>query len=55
MDILWLVFLSGTGVYEIIPGFACGLVTAVAVSLATPAPGKEVEELFDAGVNYTGE
>ena len=55
VDILWLIFLSGTGIYEIIPGFVCGLITAVAVSMATPAPGKDVEELFEAGVNYSEE
>ena len=47
VDILWLAFLSSTGVYEIIPGFAAGLIAAVAVSLCTKAPGKDVEELFD--------
>ena len=47
VDILWLAFLSGTGLYEIIPGFACGLIAAYAVSLATPAPGKDVQRLFD--------
>ena len=50
VDILWLAFLSGTGVYEIIPGFACGLIAALAVSYLTPAPGKDVEALFDRGV-----
>ena len=55
VDILWLIFLSGTGVYEIIPGFICGLAAAIAVSLKTEAPSKEVEELFDAGVNYSEE
>ena len=47
VDILWLAFLSGTGLYEIIPGFACGLIAAYAVSLATPAPSKDVQALFD--------
>ena len=47
VDILWLAFLSGTGLYEIIPGFACGLIAAYVVSLATPAPGKDVQALFD--------
>lgn len=46
-DILWLVFLSSTGIYEIIPGFAAGLLIAVVVSLCTKAPSKEVEDLFD--------
>ena len=52
VDILWLIFLSGTGVYEIVPGFICGLVVAVAVTLATNAPSAEVEALFDKGVEY---
>ena len=51
VDIAWLAFLSGTGVYEIIPGFAAGLIAAVVVSLCSKAPGKEVEELFDRAVN----
>ena len=47
VDILWLAFLKGTGLYEIIPGFAAGLIAAVVVSMITPAPGKAVEALFD--------
>lgn len=47
VDILWLAFLSGTGIYEIIPGFAASLIAAIVVSLCSPAPSKEVEELFD--------
>ena len=51
VDILWYAFLSGsTGLYEIIPGFAAGLLAAVAVTLCTKEPSKEVEKLFDAGV-----
>jgi sodium/proline symporter len=46
VDILWLVFLSSTGVYEIVPAFILGLVVTVVVSKLTPAPSKEVEELF---------
>lgn len=52
VDIAWLVFLSGTGIYEILPGFACGLLAAVVTSLLTEAPSKEVEELFDCAVCY---
>ena len=47
VDILWLIFLGKTGVYEIVPGFICGLVVAIAVTLATKAPSAEVEALFD--------
>lgn len=47
VDVLWLVLLSGTGIYEIIPGFIVGLIAAVIVSKASAAPSKEVEALFD--------
>lgn len=46
-DILWLVCLSDTGIYEIIPGFAAGLVASVVVSLCTPEPSTEVKDLFE--------
>ena len=47
VDILWLAYLSGTGIYEIVPGFICSLIVAYVVSLLTPAPSKRVEALFD--------
>ena len=48
VDILWLMCLSAsTGVYEIIPGFICGGLAAVIVTLATPEPSKEVTDIFD--------
>lgn len=50
VDILWLVFLSGTGVYEIIPGFILSLIVTVVVSKCSKAPSKEVEALFDRAV-----
>ena len=53
VDILWLAFLSSTGVYEIIPGAVCGLVAAVVVSLCSKAPGKDVEDLYDRAAAYT--
>ena len=52
VDGLWLAFLASTGIYEIIPGFAAGLLAAVTVSLATPAPDRDVEVLFDRAVSY---
>ncbi len=55
VDIAWLAWLSGTGLYELLPGFIAGLIAAVAVSLATKAPGKDVEELFDASVRAAKE
>ena len=47
VDILWLAFLSGTGIYEIIPGFFAGLFMACFVTMFVPDPGKDVEALFD--------
>ena len=47
VDILWLSFLSSTGIYEIVPGFFAGLIAAVLVSLLSKGPGAEVEALFD--------
>ena len=47
VDILWLVLLKDWGIYEIIPGFAAGLIAAVVVSLCTKAPSAEVTALFD--------
>ena len=47
-DALWLAFLSSsTGLYEIIPGFIVGLIVAVLVSKATPAPSQEVLDIFE--------
>ena len=53
VDVLWLMFLSSTGIYEIIPGTAAGLLAAVIVSKCTKAPSKEVEDLFDKAAAYT--
>ncbi len=47
VDILWLAFLGSFGLYEIIPGFACGLLAAVAVSMISKAPDKDVVAVFD--------
>ena len=47
VDVLWLAFMSGTGIYEIIPGFIAGFVAAVAATLTDKAPDKEVEAIFD--------
>ena len=52
VDILWLAFLSSTGVYEIIPGFFAGLLSAIAVTLCTKAPAPEVTALFDKATAY---
>ncbi len=54
VDALWYAFLSGpTGLYEIIPGFICGAVAAVVVSLVDKEPSEEVKQLFEEGKKLT--
>ena len=55
VDALWLIFLSSTGVYEIVPGFIAGFIVSVLVTNATGGADKEVEALFDKAANYDGE
>lgn len=47
VDILWLIFLNDSGIYEIIPGFFASLIVAIIVTLATKAPSDEVTAIFD--------
>jgi sodium/proline symporter len=46
-DVIWLAVFSATGLYEIIPGFAIGLITAIVVTLCGKKPGADVEMLYD--------
>ena len=52
VDILWLAFLAGTGIYEIIPGAFAGLLAAVIASACSKAPDADVEALFEKAVAY---
>lgn len=52
VDILWLTFLAGTGIYEIVPGFIIGGIVAILVSKLGPASTAETEKLFDRAVAY---
>ena len=54
VDILWLAFLGGTGIYEIVPGFLCGLLAAFLVSVNDSRDRTDVEELFDRCEAYKG-
>ena len=47
VDIIWLLCCSGTGVYEILPGFILGGISAIIVTKLSPAPSKEVTDIFD--------
>ncbi|MCR5150856.1 MAG: sodium/proline symporter [Clostridiales bacterium] len=51
VDILWIILLKDTGIYEIIPGTAVSVIAAVVVTLITKAPTRQVEQLFEDGVN----
>ncbi len=51
VDICWFIFLSGTGIYELFPGFVVGLLASIIVTKLTKAPGRDVEKLFDDSVN----
>lgn len=46
VDVCWLLWLSSTGVYELLPGFIAGLIACIIVSLIDKKPSKDVEELF---------
>ncbi len=48
VDLVWAQLSGGIfDVYEILPGFICGLIAIIVVSLLTPAPGKEITDQFD--------
>ena len=50
VDIIWLLCCSGTGVYEIVPGFICGGIAAIIVTKISPEPSKEVTDIFDSAI-----
>ena len=47
VDVLWLAFMSSSGIYEIIPGFAAGLAAAVVVTLLDKEPSEAIKAVFD--------
>ena len=46
-DILWLIFMSWTGIYELLPGFIVSMIAAVAVTLVDAPPAKEITDIYD--------
>ncbi len=46
-DVVWLLWLSHTGIYEIIPGFIVGLVLAIVVTLIDKKPSDEVCAIYE--------
>ena len=62
VDIAWLLSFTNTittaiiyptGIYEILPGFVAGLITAVVVSLCTKQPSAEVNAIFDSATDVS--
>lgn len=53
VDILWLALFSGTGLYEIVPGFIAGCIVAVVVTLCGKKPDADVEALYDRSIALT--
>ncbi len=47
VDILWLIYLSSTGIYEIIPGFIAGAVASVVVALMDKKPSAEIIAIYE--------
>ncbi len=47
VDLLWYNFMGFTGVYEILPGFAAGLIAALVVSLCDHRPSEQVLSLYE--------
>ncbi len=47
VDIGWLMWLSSTGIYEILPGFIACAIVAVVVSLIDKKPSSEVLAIYD--------
>ena len=53
VDIMWMIFFTASnGLYELLPGFIAGLLVAVIVTKATPAPGADVEALYEEALAY---
>ncbi|MDD6563524.1 MAG: sodium/proline symporter PutP [Clostridiales bacterium] len=51
VDIVWLMYFSSTGIYEIVPGFIACVLAAVIVSLIDKKPSTEVEAIFATATN----
>lgn len=47
VDIIWLMTMSSTGIYELVPGFIAGGIVAYVATLSSAAPSKAVTDIFD--------
>ena len=51
VDIVWLLFLSSTGIYELLPGFIAGLIATVVVSTIDKKPSDEILAIYSAATD----
>ena len=49
-DVLWLIFASGTGIYEMIPGVIVGTVCSVLFTVVDNEPSRDVVAVYDSAV-----
>ncbi len=51
VDIVWLMYLASTGIYELLPGFIAGGIAAIIFTLIDKKPSQEVEAIFETATN----
>ncbi len=47
VDVVWLVYLSQTGIYELLPGFIAAFVVCVVASLIDKAPSQDIMAIYE--------
>lgn len=55
VDVAWMILLSETGIYELLPGFIAGGLSCIIVSLIDKKPSAEVAALFEKASEITDE
>ena len=55
VDVAWMLLLSETGIYELLPGFIAGGLSCIIVSLIDKKPSAEVNALFEKASKITDE
>ncbi len=53
VDVMWMLLLSDTGIYELLPGFIAGGICCVIVSLIDKKPSNEVVAMFEKASNVS--
>lgn len=53
VDVAWMLLLSETGIYELLPGFIAGGLSCIIVSLLDKEPTKEVVAMFEKASNIS--